>query len=157
MIYIFLAFTISVQIYYPITFVVDVADDHDFDVDADVKDKYVGDGDLGVNLEVASRILLQWWNNQTQIQHPARLFRQLSEQIRRCLGGTSGPLYRSSLSFSLSLSLSVFLSLSLSLFLSLSLSLNIPKFFVSLLCVLYSFLVILIRVLYVAFFSFVLR
>jgi dihydroxyacetone kinase len=62
-------------------------------------DKKVGDGDLGVNLKMASQTLMQWWDREiiphkeTETLHPSRLFRLFAEQIRRCLGGTSGPLY----------------------------------------------------------------
>jgi dihydroxyacetone kinase len=55
-------------------------------------DKTVGDGDLGINLESASKEVLVWLSTFGKTS-PSNFLKQLALKVRQCLGGTSGPLY----------------------------------------------------------------
>jgi triose/dihydroxyacetone kinase / FAD-AMP lyase (cyclizing) len=55
-------------------------------------DSVVGDGDLGISLSRGANAVLSELDRY-DLQRPARSLRQISETLRRVLGGTSGPLY----------------------------------------------------------------
>lgn len=55
-------------------------------------DSYVGDGDMGLNIEKASKVILQSLDS-LSLNHPGEAFHQLALILQEALGGTSGPLY----------------------------------------------------------------